>query len=520
MYFNSSRRAGVARQRLRRGVLAHACAATVIALGGAIAVAAPASAATSYSVSSTVGVGGTPAGLAVDGATHTVYVANSADNTVSVIKGGAVTQTIAVGNAPKEVAVDSATGTAYVTNLGSGTVSVIQGGAVTRTIQAGNGPWGVAVDSSTHTVYVTNAYDNTVSVIQAGAVTATIPVGQDPLGIAVDSSTHTVYVVNGQADTVSVIQNGAVTSTLAVGHFPTSVAVDSSTHTAYVTNADDGTMSVISNGTVSATNPAGNFPFGLDVAVMPGTSTELVADNGSNAVSVVQNGAILQTVALPASAEDVAIDPDATTPTAYVTMANNAVAILTAPSAVPATQTSIASSTNPSIAHQSVTLTATVKPVAAGGSTPTGSVTFSDGQATLGTASLSSGVATLTVSSLAAGSHSITAVYAGNAADQGSTSAALSQTVSADTPAAVQSLTLQYVQGSTAFRGMPSFVQSVIKTAVVVGGQPLSLITGSTSPSLKAIVEQQYDISLSPLQGLGYLSSAQVATLKLLAGAL
>ena len=90
--------------------------------------------------------------------------------------------------------------------------------------------------------------------------------------------------------------------------------------------------------------------------------------------------------------------------------------------------TSLASSLNPSTYGQAVTFTATVSHTAS--PVPTGTVTFKDGSATLGTSTLdSSGIATLTTSTLAAASHTITAVYGGDANYLGSTSAALHQVV-------------------------------------------------------------------------------------------
>ncbi|HVB08780.1 MAG TPA: Ig-like domain-containing protein [Bacillota bacterium] len=93
--------------------------------------------------------------------------------------------------------------------------------------------------------------------------------------------------------------------------------------------------------------------------------------------------------------------------------------------------TAVASSPNPSVYGQPVTLTATVTS-AAGPSSPTGSVTFYDGSTSLGTGTLSGDKATLTTSDLGAGAHSITAVYGGDADFAASTSTAVSQTVSPD----------------------------------------------------------------------------------------
>jgi hypothetical protein len=100
--------------------------------------------------------------------------------------------------------------------------------------------------------------------------------------------------------------------------------------------------------------------------------------------------------------------------------------------AVATTTTTVTSSANPSVFGQSVTFTATVTVNPPGtGNVPSGeTVTFKDGANTLGTGSTnSSGVAILTASSLVVASHSITAVYAGDANFSTSTSAALSQVV-------------------------------------------------------------------------------------------
>jgi len=92
-----------------------------------------------------------------------------------------------------------------------------------------------------------------------------------------------------------------------------------------------------------------------------------------------------------------------------------------------ATSISLVSSVNPSVSGQSVTFTATVKAATSG--TPSGTVTFKNGTISLGTGTLRNGQAIMTRSNLAVGSHSITAIYGGDANFKGSTSAALIQTV-------------------------------------------------------------------------------------------
>ena len=142
----------------------------------------------------TISVGANPVAVAVDQETHTAYVGNGNDNTVSVIDAATCSakstrgcaqkpRTIAVGPGPVDDAVDEKTDTVYVVALGSDTVSVINGatcnakvrsgcGQTPKTITVGDGPDGVVVDQATDTVYVTNdgpGGDNagrTVSVVE------------------------------------------------------------------------------------------------------------------------------------------------------------------------------------------------------------------------------------------------------------------------------------------------------------------------------------------------------------------
>ncbi|MCY4747421.1 Ig-like domain repeat protein [Pelomonas sp. UHG3] len=84
----------------------------------------------------------------------------------------------------------------------------------------------------------------------------------------------------------------------------------------------------------------------------------------------------------------------------------------------------LASSPNPSVINQSVNLTALVT-----GDTPSGTVTFKDGNSTLGSATISAGRAVLAKGFTTTGSHSLTAVYAGDVANSTATSSPVSQVV-------------------------------------------------------------------------------------------
>lgn len=100
---------------------------------------------------------------------------------------------------------------------------------------------------------------------------------------------------------------------------------------------------------------------------------------------------------------------------------------LNTPAGKSASTTGLASSANPSVFGQPVTLTTTVTPA-----TATGTVTFLDGATNIGTKTLSGGVATLIISNFAFGGHSLTASYGGDTNFTASTSITLSQTVNKD----------------------------------------------------------------------------------------
>jgi hypothetical protein len=91
-----------------------------------------------------------------------------------------------------------------------------------------------------------------------------------------------------------------------------------------------------------------------------------------------------------------------------------------------ATVAAIATSVNPILAQNSITLTATATSSAG---TPTGAVTFMEGATPLGTGTLAGGVATFTTSSLSVGAHTITASYGGDSNFLPGASTALTQLV-------------------------------------------------------------------------------------------
>lgn len=135
----------------------------------------------------TVNVGETPGGIAVDAGTKTVYVTGESTNDVSVVDGrrcnGRTTAGcrerpvhVQAGAGARGIAVNELTHTVYVANTVDNTVSVIDGTTCNARVRAGCSqraavapvglsPRRVAVDEATNTVYVTNAGSDTVTII-------------------------------------------------------------------------------------------------------------------------------------------------------------------------------------------------------------------------------------------------------------------------------------------------------------------------------------------------------------------
>ncbi len=227
----------------------------------------------------------------------------STNQEVSVIKVG--------DNQPEGIALDSFLSHLYVANSGDDTVSVLSttvpsAPTILTTVPVGPDPEGVAVDQKTDTVYVTDYGSNTVSVMQPRLTPApaystfavsTVNVGFEPVGVAVNPLNDHVYVTNSGSGTVTVL-NGvfyATIATIKVGGMPQGIDIDSAADTAYVANAATNTVSVISlatNAVMASTITVGGGPFGVAVLLNPVDNPTFpalayVTDSGSNSVYVI-----------------------------------------------------------------------------------------------------------------------------------------------------------------------------------------------------------------------------------------
>ena len=157
-----------------------------------------------------------------------------------------VLRTIDVGSQPKGIAVMPDYDRFLVANSGDNTVSILDGflgWRHTRFNSDGHAPSQVAVDPERCRAYVVNTEDNKVTVFNVCLATprseGSIALGEDklPVGIAVLTTTNTIYVANTAASSVSVIDGEtlAVTATIAVRPLPSQVTANPRTGKVYVT---------------------------------------------------------------------------------------------------------------------------------------------------------------------------------------------------------------------------------------------------------------------------------------------
>ncbi len=272
-------------------------------------------------VQATLTLGNNTQGIASDPSLDKVFITNFDSGTVSVVDMNALTllATIPVGANPRRIAVDAATHRVYVTNsIAAGTVTVInaQTNAVVATIPVGNDPRGVGSNFFINEVYVSNNAGSSVSVISAAtnAVVATIPVGVNPLAPASNDILDKLYVVNSGSNTVSVIDEHtlAVIKTIAVGNGPGTAAVDAQHGKVYVNNVTDKTISVINSATdtVTATIPGGatsSSNFGVVSAVYHRYYLPNAVDNTVTIVNT-DTDTVTNTVTVGATPFDLIVD--------------------------------------------------------------------------------------------------------------------------------------------------------------------------------------------------------------------
>jgi len=250
----------------------------------------------SVSLLADVGVGTFPDGIAASPDGLFLAVANSSDNTVSIIRASdyVVLAAIAVGANPITPAFSPDGELVAVTNYNDNTVSIIELSTLTviETVAVGNGPLGICFALDGSYFAVSEQGDSTISTVETAGwtITNTGAVGTGPAGLDIavdgsyiavaDSADNNVYIVDPAALTVS--------QTIPVGSGPVMAAIDPGLAFVVCSNNGDGTVSVIETAgwTVTNTITVGANPYVLDVA--PDSSFVAVPNSGDDTLSIIR----------------------------------------------------------------------------------------------------------------------------------------------------------------------------------------------------------------------------------------
>lgn len=245
-----------------------------------------------------VGLGATAVAFSPNGAT--AYVANTSDDTVSVIDTATRTVTATIplptGGDAIEIAVTPDGSKVYVTNGGVDTVSVINTATNTLTtnIPVGSQPYGIVVSPVGHRAYVSNRGTGDVSVIDTATdtVIATIPVEPNLWGIDVSPDGSRVYAVSNDNFRLAEIDTATNTVVATIPTTPGSPITVVVTGTRVYVSALTGNVAIIDRASrapqtsffIGATPDDFVFAWGLEIILgttPPPTATPAISTQAS-----------------------------------------------------------------------------------------------------------------------------------------------------------------------------------------------------------------------------------------------
>ncbi len=391
----------------------------------------------SCTFSSPVWVGMTIRDIAITQDGNKAYLVEPDINSVEVLDTSSCTSlgSITVGGDPYSVAITPDGTRAYVTNRDSGSVSVISTDSdeVVETISlAPWSPWaapaGLWISRSIPEITLTGSpspsvYGQVVRYTATVAGTGSTPtgmvifkdgttaIGANTVNGAGESTIFTWALPAGTHQITALYQGDSLYGTATSPAF--TQTVDRADTVMALTSSDNPTVygqPATFTATVSAVAPNMIGPAGTVTFLVDGTPTE--------PVSLFNGVATYTTSSLPVGSHTITAtyaDVEGNYNGCSGSLTGNPQLVDRADTAL-----ALASSLNPSVYGQPVTLAATVSAVASDSGTPVGTVTFYDDGSLIGTATLSeAGVAALTTSALPADSHTITASYAGDGSFNG-----------------------------------------------------------------------------------------------------
>ncbi len=242
-------------------------------------------------IKETIPVGKDPQGLGISSATSTVYVANSGDNTITLLNfSKELTLTGHISVEKKPASIVATKNFVYVANSDSDNVSVIdiKENKQVGTINTGKMPVSLCFDDKEGLLYVLNGRSNNATVIDTGSNTIikTIETEEFPCSGAVSSGY--VFIVNQVSCTISVInKKTGEKSTIKVGKSPKTCLLLPEGNKLYVTNYQNDNLSVIDckEKKVIKTIDIGKNPTGI--TLWKEKKRLYVANGGSNTISII-----------------------------------------------------------------------------------------------------------------------------------------------------------------------------------------------------------------------------------------
>ena len=424
-----------------------------------------------------------PRGVAVDGAGN-LFIADERNQRIVVVTPAGTASVLSISGlstalgAPWELNFDAA-GNLYIADYSNSRIVKVSSLAVTGSTSSGVGTvvvtgrivlgvgsvTGVAVDPAGNVYVADSANNRVVEANPSGAASQLVLSGitpglSIPYGLGVDAMGN-VYIADSANSRVVELTSSGLASVLGTPGLPSpssltnlyGVAVDASGNV-YIPDAANnrivevpvagaslafagtsyGMASTDSPKTATVTN-LGNLPLVLGASPNPAYTPSFSED--SLDTNLCPAGASLAA----GSSCDVSVDftpQSAGSLTAGITVADNALntsstqQVSVSGTANKATAAiSLTPSANPSSLNGRLTFTATVSSTVG---TPTGAVNFLDGTTQLASIGLTAGVATYASSSLALGSHSVTAVYSGDANFLGIASSPVPEQIVSITP--------------------------------------------------------------------------------------
>lgn len=286
---------------------------------------------------------------------------------------------------------------------------------------------------------------------------------------------------------------------LAVGSAPAAAdATDPTTSTALTVSPTATTPGAPVTLTATVTGVGGNPPGTVRFDSVGGSAGTAVVGSATLAPvpgSTTTSTATLVTTSFAAGSYSVTATYLSSDPFNFFTSSSAPAALAVSTTALHDTTVALTANPTTIVTGQPETFTAVVSRTDGTTPAPTGAVTFNDNGVLLGTAPLdASGIATVTVSGFIAGSHSVIALYSGDALDRSSSSPPLTFQL-AGSPTAVQTTTTV----------TPSPIHIIVGQQVIVSAHVVQTGHTTTPPAGNSVLFYANGVLLgdAPLDGSG-----------------